>query len=146
MTTKFDSILRALLAIAAGTLAMFVVITAVEAANAFAFFPAPAGMDWRDPAQVTAFAATLPATAMALVLGGWCLGAFVGGAVGGLVGGRSWPLCALVIGGIVVAGVLDSASRIHHPGWVLSLGLGLPVPLALLAARTFRRVSPAPGK
>lgn len=127
--------LRTLFAFVSGVFAMMIVITFIELANAKFFFPPPSGMDWTDSRAVTAFVASLPASAMALVLIGWLLGAFVGAAVAARIAERHRLPCALGIGVLVMLGVLDSARTISHPTWMIVLGVLLPLPLAWLGAR-----------
>ena len=127
--------LRTLFAVISGIFAMMIVITFVELANAKLFFPPPAGMDWNDTAAVAAFAAGLPAAAMAIVLGGWLLGAFVGAAVAARIALRHRLPCALLVGALVVAGTIQNALAIPHPAWMVAAGVLLPLPLAWLAAR-----------
>jgi len=133
--------LRTLFAVVSGVFAMMIVITFVELANAKFFFPAPAGLDWSDSAAVAAFAASLPATALAMVLLGWLLGAFVGAAVAALITARHRLPCALVVGALVVAGTIQSALTIAHPTWMIVAGILLPLPLAYLAARLATRLA-----
>lgn len=127
--------LRTLFAFVSGVFAMMIVITFVELANAKLFFPPPAGMDWANSQTVAAFVASLPLSAMLLVLSGWLLGAFVGATVAARIAERHRLACALGIGALVVLGVLDSARSISHPSWMIVLGVLLPLPLAWLGAR-----------
>ena len=133
--------LRTLFAVVSGVFAMMIVITFVELANAKFFFPPPAGIDWNDAAAVAAFAASLPAAAMAMVLSGWLLGAFIGAAVAALIATQHRLACALVVGGLVVAGTIQSALSFAHPTWMTAAGVLLPLPLAYLAARLADRLA-----
>lgn len=133
--------LRTLFAVVSGVFAMMIVITFVELANAKFFFPPPAGIDWNDAAAVAAFAASLPTAAMAMVLSGWLLGAFVGAAVAALIATQHRVTCALVVGGLVVAGTIQSAMSFEHPTWMIAAGVLLPLPLAYLAARLADRLT-----
>ena len=127
--------LRTAFAFISGLFATMIIITFVELANAKFFFPPPAGLDWSDTRAVAAFAASLPTAAMALVLAGWLIGAFVGAAVAARIALRHAMSCALLIGAVVVAGVIDSGLSIPHPTWVIAMGVLLPIPLAYLAAK-----------
>ena len=131
--------LRTLFAFLSGVFAMMIVITFVELANARIFFPPPPGMDWRDAEAVAAFASSLPTAAMVVVLAGWLLGAFVGAGVAARIAQLYRTECALLIGVLVVAGVLHSATAIQHPSWVIALGALLPLPLAYLASRLVQK-------
>ena len=127
--------LRTLFAIISGMFAMMIVITFVELANAKLFFPPPARMNWSDPQAVASFASSLPTAAMAVVLAGWLLGAFVGAAVVARIAIQYRQRSALLIGALVVAGVINSALTTQHPTWVIAAGVLLPMPLAYLAAK-----------
>ncbi|MFA6987245.1 MAG: hypothetical protein WC213_13720 [Arenimonas sp.] len=131
--------LRTLFAIVSGIFAMMIVISFVELANIKIFFPPPEGLDWRDPQAVAAFAASLPAIAMAVVVLGWLLGAFIGAAVATRIALQYRLPSALLIGALVVAGTIHSAFTIEHPAWVVAAGVLLPIPLAYLAAKLVQK-------
>lgn len=131
--------LRTLFAIVSGVFAMMIVITFVELANIKLFFPPPAGIDWKNPEAVAAFASSLPAGAMAVVVSGWLLGSFIGAAVATRIAIRYQLACALFVGALVVAGVIHSAMTIPHPTWVIVAGTLLPLPLAYLAAKLVQK-------
>ena len=130
--------LRTVFAFISGVFATMIIITFVELANAKFFYPPPAGLDWTNTQSVASFAASLPTSAMAIVLAGWLLGAFVGAAVAARIAIRSAMPCALLIGAVVAAGVIDSGMTIPHPTWVIAIGVLLPIPLAYLAAKLFQ--------
>ena len=91
----------------------------------------------RDPASVAAFVATLPASALLLVLSGWVLGALVGGYVAARIARKPRP--ALVVGIVIEIGVIANAVMIPHPLWMTIAGVLLPVPAAWLGARLATR-------
>ncbi len=138
--------LRTLFALVSGFFAFGIVVTIVEAIDAFVVYPPPPGLDLRDPAQVNAFIAGMPASALALVVLGWCLGAFIGGGLAARLAERYRITCASAIGAIAVVGVIVNAQTIQHPMWVVAAGVALPIPLAIGAALLVRRVWPAPGR
>jgi hypothetical protein len=138
-------VLRAIFALCAGLFAAMIVITGFELVNSFLVYPPPPGFDFRDAAQVQAFALSMPAKALAMVLAGWLLGAFAGGAISARLDTLRPYLPATLVGLFVALGTLLNARSIPHRDWVVWMGSVLPIPLALLAARLFRRASPAPG-
>ena len=99
--------------------------------------PTPAGFNMRDPASVAAFVATLPASALLLVLSGWVLGALVGGYVAARIARKPRP--ALAVGIVIEIGVIANAVMIPHPLWMTIAGVLLPVPAAWLGARLATR-------
>lgn len=137
--------LRSLFALCAGLFAAMIAITGVELANAKWLHPVPPGFDFRDPAQVQAFVAAMPTSALALVVAGWLLGAFAGGAVAARLDERRPWLPATLVGAFIAIGTLLNAQSIPHPAWVVAMGTLLPVPVALLAA-ALRKALPAPGR
>lgn len=137
--------LRSIFALCSGLFAAMIAITGLELANAKWLYPPPPGADFRDPAQLQAFVAAMPASALALVVAGWLLGAFAGGAVAARLDQRNPYVPAVLVGAFIAIGTILNAQSIPHPGWVVAMGTLLPIPLALLAARLFRRASPEPG-
>lgn len=127
--------LRTLFAVVSGLFAMMIVITLVELANARFFFPPPAGLDLTNSGAIAAYAATMPRTALAVVLFGWLLGAFVGAAAAARIAIVHRMSCALLIGAVDVVLIGLNAMSIPHPSWVIASGLLLPIPLAWLAAK-----------
>lgn len=126
--------IRQVLAVLIGIVVCGLVVGLVEMAN-LQLHPAPAGMDFHDPAQVAAHVANLPAAAFAIVLAAWTLGSLAGGATAARIS-RSWPrACALFVAGFMLAGVGYNIAMFPHPPWMSVLGLLLPVPAALLGAR-----------
>ena len=130
--------LRTILGILAGLVAMFATITAIEFCGQLVF-PPPPGLDPTDPAQLERVMALLPLGAKALVVAAWAAGAFVGGWLAARIA-RHPRVAAGVVGGVVALGVVAMVAEMPaHPWWMSALGLLLPVPLALLAARLARR-------
>lgn len=133
---------RLILATVAGLVAAFITIMAVEFMGA-TLHPPPPGLDITRPEDMATLMASMPMTAMAVVVLAWILGAFDGGLVAGLIARGRGRIPALVIGGLVVLGVLANSRMIPHPMWMLATGILLPIPAALagawLAGRLTRR-------
>lgn len=128
---------RTILGVLAGAVVAWLTIIASQFAGA-SVYPPPPGIDLRDPDQLAAFIAAAPPAAMALVLAGWALGAFLGGWVAAKISRRHRWAAALLVGALVLAGVIANAAMIPHPLWFTMLGMLLPLPAAWLAARTLR--------
>ena len=138
--------LRTLFALCAGLFAAMIVYTVVAAAAQLAWVP-PTGTDLRDPAQVTAFVASLPMSARLAILAGPVFGSFVGGAMGARLAATSHrSAVAAFIGALVAALTVSDWQRVGHPGWMLVLGVLLPLLATLLSALLVRKAWPAPGK
>ena len=97
------------------------------------------GLDVTDPQQLAAFIQAAPPMAMAFVLGGWVLGAILGGWTAARISRRHPRIAALLVGAMVLAGVIANATMIPHPLWMTVAGVLLPLPAAWLGARLGRR-------
>jgi hypothetical protein len=137
--------LRAIFALCSGLFAAMIAITGVELVLAKWVFPLPPGADFRDPAQLQAYMSSMPANALLAVVGGWLLGAFVGGGVAARLDEQRPYVPATLVGAFVAIGTLLNAQSVPHPAWVVAMGTLLPIPVALLSARLVRKASPAPG-
>ena len=126
--------LRTLLATLAGLITAMLVIFAVEAAGML-LFPPPAGMRLDTEADLARMVAMSSPAAKAWLVSGWALGSFIGGWVAARLSARYRRIAAAAVGLLIVAGTVMNAVVIAHPMWMNLLGILLPVPLALLAAR-----------
>ena len=126
--------LRTLLAIVAGLITAMLVIFGVEAAGML-LFPPPAGMPLDTEADLARRVAMSSPTAKAWLVFGWALGSFVGAWVAARISRQHRRIAALAVGLFIVAGTVMNAVAIAHPLWMNLLGILLPIPLALLAAR-----------
>lgn len=126
--------LRTLLAIVAGLITAMLVIFGVEAAGLI-FFPPPAGVPLDTEADLARLVAMSPPVAKAWLVFGWALGSFAGAWVAARISRGHRRIAALAVALFIVAGTVMNAMVIAHPPWMNLLGILLPVPLALLAAR-----------
>ncbi|MGH8084653.1 MAG: hypothetical protein ACREPV_05195 [Lysobacter sp.] len=133
---------RTILAVVVGVVVAWLVIVASQLAGAAAY-PPPPGLDVTDPQQLAAFIQAAPVMAMAFVLGGWVLGALLGGWTAARISRRHPCIAALLVGTVVLAGVIANTMMIPHPQWMTLAGVLLPLPAAWLGARLARRNPPA---
>ena len=132
---------RTIAGVVVGVVVAWLTIMLAEFASA-PLHPVPAGLDMRDPESVAAFVATLPVSALLLVLAGWVLGGLVGGYVAASISRK--PRAALTVGIVIVLGVIANAVMIPHPMWMTIAGVLLPVPAAWFGAKlATRRASAA---
>lgn len=133
------AIIRALLGVLAGLVAMLVVITAIEYV-AHQIFPPPPGLDPSNPADLAAVLASQPVAGLAMVVLAWVCGAFAGGWLAARIS-SAWPrAAAAIIALVVMSGVVGMIVQLpEHPKWMSVLGLLLPLQAALLGARLARR-------
>ena len=126
--------LRNTFALLSGLFAMMIVGTALAIANARLVFPPPAGFDAGQIAQANAFVASMPPTALALLLLQFLAGAYTGAWVTAKLAGSHRTALALVVGVLMSLGVAQSAMAVVHPPWLVAAGIGLPPVLAWVAA------------
>lgn len=126
---------RAILGVLAGLATMFVVIMCIEFLG-HQIYPPPPGLNPMVTEDLAAIMASQPVAAKAFVVVAWVVGAFAGGWVAAKIS-RRWPRAAAVIVALVImAGVAGMILQLPgHPRWMAALGLLLPIPAALLAAR-----------
>ena len=129
--------MRSLLGVIAGVVVMWLVVAGIEFASHLVY-PPPAGLDPMQPADLEKILAASPAAALAMVVAAWTLGAFAGGWVAARIAHHPRIAAVLVALGVMagVAGMI--AMMPHHPAWMSALGLLLPIPAALVAARLAR--------
>lgn len=99
----------------------------------------PEGLDWKDPAQVEAFAGSLPALGFLIVLLAHAGQAFLGAVVGTLVSGRRSLVVAWVVGALTLLGCVINLLAIPSPLWFAVLDVLLPLPAAWLGGRLLLR-------
>jgi hypothetical protein len=129
---------RTILGILAGLVAMSVTITGIEFVGQL-IYPPPPGLNPNLPEDLALIMAAAPLAAKAVVVLAWATGAFVGGWVAAKLARRHPRTAAALIAVAVMAGVLGMMVLLpSHPRWMAALGLLLPLPAALLAARLAR--------
>lgn len=126
---------RAILGVIAGAATMWLLVFMLEFVG-HALYPPPPGLDPADPTALATILTTAPPGSLLMLLLAWVVGAFGGGFVAARIA-REWPRAAATcIGVLVMAGVCGMVWLVPaHPRWLSALGLLLPVPVALLAAR-----------
>ncbi len=116
------------------------VVTMMVAIYTFEFFghilyPPPAGLDPENPEHLQRIIAAAPFGSLAMLVLGWAAGSFVGGWVAARIA-RHARAASIAVALFVIAGVAGMMVIIpDHPRWVSTLGLLLPIPVALIAAK-----------
>jgi hypothetical protein len=155
--------LRTILAILLGSMIAIVIVAATDTISFAAFKPADAPghediralLKWfeefqKDRERSHAYYNSLPASAFLLVLGGWELGAFVGGTVSALIAGRARLIHAGIVGGVILLGTIINFLSVRdnagftHPDWMIIAGLFLPLPMSLLAGKIVSMLCSSP--
>mgnify|MGYP003445619056 FL=1 len=125
---------RTILGVLAGLVTMWLTVAALEFLG-HAVFPPPTGLDPKDPKQLQMIIAAAPVGALAMLVVAWAGGSFVGGWFAARIA-RHPRVAAVIVALLVMAGVAAMVMLIpEHPRWVSGLGLLLPIPVALLAAK-----------
>ena len=126
---------RTILAVIAGLVVMWLTIFALEFVG-HAMFPPPPGLNPQNQADLAAIMAQAPTGAMVMLVVAWIAGAFTGGFTAAKISHRHKRGPAIAVALFVMAGVCGMIFLVpDHPVWVSALGLILPIPTALLAAR-----------
>ena len=126
---------RTILGVIAGLATMFVVIMAIEALG-HTLHPPPAGLNPMLAEDMANIMMAMPAAAKAIVLVAWVVGAFSGGWVAAKIARQHPRIAAVIVAAVVMSGVIGMILQMPgHPLWMPGLGLLLPIPAALLAAK-----------
>lgn len=129
---------RTLLGILLGAIVMWLTIFCLEFLG-HALFPPPAGLDPQNPEHLKRIVAEAPIGAMATLVLAWTAGAFTGGWTAARLAHHP-RAAAVLIALVVMSGVIGMMLIVpEHPKWVSALGLLLPVPVALVAAKLAQR-------
>lgn len=128
-------VLGVIAGLVAGLVAGMTAIFCVELVNG-QLFPTPAGLSPQDTEGMKAFVAGLPPAALAIVLAGFGLGAYVAATVALLIAHRRRP-AGLVAAGIILLATFANMATLPHPMW-FNIGSVIIVLLgAFLADRNF---------
>lgn len=124
--------MRAVLGVVVGAIVAFVCVQAVEM-FVHQLYPFPPGADMKDMATIKTFVATLPLTALVLVLGGWLVGTLLGTFVAAKIGRSRLP--AYIVGVLLLCGGIANSFIIPQPVWftAVSILIFLAVPFAGIA-------------
>ncbi|HEV7429194.1 MAG TPA: hypothetical protein VGQ46_22800 [Thermoanaerobaculia bacterium] len=108
------TILRRVRAVIAGMLAAFALVASAEAI-AHNIYPPPPGMNNQNMTQVKAYIATLPLSAMLVVLIGWLIATFVATWLAARIAGT--PIPAYIVGALLLCARIANAFMIPQPVW-----------------------------
>src|SRR5437870_1204660 len=123
---------RRILGVIAGLLLVVVLVTAAEGI-AHVMYPPPPGTNMRNMAAVKEYVATLPVTALVIVLAGWSLGTLVGTSTAARIGRSVVP--AYVLGVVVLAGGINNAIQIPQPPWFTTASFVIFIGMTIFGAR-----------
>lgn len=125
---------RTILGMLVGVVTMWLTVAVLEFVG-HAMYPPPAGLDPQNPEHLQMIFATAPLGAFVMLVVAWAGGSFVGGWIAARIA-RHARAAAIAVALFVMAGVAGMIKLVpDHPGWVSTLGLLLPIPVALIAAK-----------
>ena len=99
-----------------GAIVGYMLVSAIEMLNLMLFKP-PAGLDFKDPAALENYVASLPETAFILVIVAWIVGAFVGVLIATRV--ARWRVAGFIVGLLMIGATVSNIVRFPHPIWAI---------------------------
>ena len=108
------TILRRIGAVIAGMIVAFLIVFASEGI-AHKIYPPPPGTNMQDMEKVKAFVATLPLSALLIVLTGWLIATFAATWLAARIAGT--PIPGYVVGALLLCGGIANAFMIPQPVW-----------------------------
>jgi len=136
------SILRTFLAVLAGLIVGYVIITVFETVSTLVY-PLPPGVDPTDIEALRAIVDLIPAGAFVFIIAGWGVGAFAGSWLAGRIATRYKSAHGLVVTVLLTLGGLFTLLTIPHPVWVWVVGLAALVGGGYAGSRLATRAMPA---
>lgn len=109
-------------------------------ALAHRIYPPPAGTNMNDFNEVKKFVATLPASALALVLAGWLVGTLAGTFVAARVGHGAGP--GYVVGALLLCAGIANSIIIPQPVWFSAVSFVIYITMSMVGASLGRPALP----
>lgn len=128
-----SSTVRGVAAVLLGLGLAFAITFVVEGVNT-QVYPLPPGTDLADPASMKAAMATLPATALLVVLGGWFVGALAGAWAAARFA-RPAGKPPLIVGVVLLVAAVANMLMFPHPAWFWIIGVAIYPVATWLGAR-----------
>lgn len=126
--------LRSILGVVFGIALGAVAVAFVQRIGQLAY-PAPKGVDLKDPAQLREVMRAIPLGAKAFVIGSWGAGSLAA-AAGALLVARRWAPAAWVASGTLFAMAGMTMIEIPHPAWMVAAAAPVFAAGAYLPIRT----------
>jgi hypothetical protein len=127
-------LLQGILAVLLGLVATSAVVALTEFVG-FLAFPMPKGMDVSSPEAIAKNLDQIPRAALATVVVGWIVAAFVGAWVVGKVAPKSKPVHAMVFTSLFLLATMANLASFTHPLWMWVVGLGGIAPAAFAGVK-----------
>jgi len=140
--SNIKPLIHNMVAAIAGTLAAGFAIAAVQSVNS-RLYPPPAGLDWNNPAAVTAFFRTLPPAAFLVVLAAYAVGVTLGAWLAGKLSATFPHRQTIIVTALFFAASVMNLMNLPHPGWFWAANLTLVPVAGWLALRLLGAPKPA---
>ena len=127
-----NKLMKTILAVVAGVVVGGAIVFVTEAVG-HSLFPPPADINLANPEDVKRLMASLPAGAFAMVLLGWLAGSLAGALVALRIARK--PVAAWSVAAVFIVLTTVNFYLIPHPGWMIAVGLLIPLASAWLALR-----------
>lgn len=125
---------RTILAVILGVVVAGLIVAGIETIG-HTLNPPPAGTDLTQPGALDTLIASLPVTALVIVVFAWALGSIGGGFAAAKISRQHKFGAALAVGIVMVLLVASNFFVIPHPLWMMAVGVLVPVPLALVGRK-----------
>lgn len=125
---------RSIIAVVLGIILGGIVVGLVEYVGHLVY-PAPAGIDMRNPEALKTYAANAPVGALLFVILAWALGSLTGGWLAAFIARQSRSQHALIVGGVLMIFGIINMLMIPHPVWFWIVGILVFLPAAYIGAR-----------
>jgi predicted Na+-dependent transporter len=131
------SVLRSILAVAAGFVAATVIMMAAESLNGRVLYPelGRLAQGMTDREAIRALMASAPTGALLVVLLGWLIGGLAAGWIAAWVGRRRPIAHAAAVGALLTLAGIANNLMIPPPAWFWIAGLVVFLPAALFGAQ-----------
>jgi hypothetical protein len=126
------NVARRIGAVVVGLIVAFLLVAGAEGI-AHKIYPPPPGANMNDMAQVKAFVATLPLSALLVVLAGWMIATFVATWLAAKMAQTS--ITGYIVGGILLMAGIANAFIIPQPIWFSIASIVIYIGATLVGAR-----------
>lgn len=125
---------RTVLAVILGLVVAGLIVAGIETVG-HTLNPPPPGTDLTQPGAMETLIASLPVTALIIVVLAWALGSIGGGFTAAKISRQHKRGAALAVGIAMVLLVASNFFVIPHPLWMMVVGVLVPIPLALVGRK-----------
>lgn len=125
---------RTILAVIVGLVVAGLIVAGIETVG-HTLNPPPPGTDLTQPGAMETLMASLPTTALVIIVLAWALGSIGGGFTAAKISRQHKRGAALAVGIAMVLLVASNFFVIPHPLWMMVVGVLVPIPLALVGRK-----------